>query len=75
MNLRTPAILRIVAGIVLVLLGSLWIAQGADLVRIQPILCFADCEPLVGGSIGWLIAGLVALAVGLLLLRRRGFRK
>jgi hypothetical protein len=62
------AIPGIVEGIVLVVLGSLWILQGADLMRIQSILCFADCEPLAGGSIVWLAAGLVALAVGLFLL-------
>lgn len=67
--------LRIGGGIVLVLLGALWALQGADLVHIRPILCFADCEPLVGGSIGWLIVGLVAFALGVLLLLRGRIRR
>ena len=62
--------LRIAGGIALVLLGSLWCLQGADLIHINPVLCFADCEPLVGGSTTWLVAGLVALAVGALVLTR-----
>lgn len=41
-------IARLALGALLVALGALWSLQGADLVRIRPILCFADCEPLVG---------------------------
>jgi hypothetical protein len=29
----------------------------------------ADCEPLVGGSAAWLIAGLIAMLAGTLLIR------
>jgi len=63
---------RIAVGFLLAALGVLWTLQGADLVRVKPILCFANCEPLEGGSTGWLIAGLVSLAIGLFLLMRRG---
>jgi hypothetical protein len=55
----------VVAGVILSLLGLLWILQGADVVRIQPILCVADCQPITGGSPGWLATGVVTLAVGL----------
>lgn len=58
------ALARVAAGLVLVLLGLLWMAQGADLVRIEPILCVADCEPVTGGSPGWLIAGVVSALTG-----------
>ncbi len=68
------AILRVGGGIVLVLLGALWSLQGADLVHINPILCFANCKPLVGGSITWLVVGLVAIAAGVLLLLRKRIR-
>jgi hypothetical protein len=61
-------VLRVGGGIVLVLLGALWSLQGADVVHIKPILCIADCEPLVGGSRTWLVVGLVAIAIGVLLL-------
>lgn len=65
-------VLRIGGGVVLVLLGALWALQGADLVHMNPILCFANCEPLVGGAVTWLIIGLAAVAIGgLVLLRER----
>jgi hypothetical protein len=60
-------------------LGLLWFLQGADLVHVRPILCVANCQPLQGGSIGWmtagalfLIGGLAAGAVGLRRRRPRG---
>ena len=58
-------VFKIVFGIVLFALGVLWALQGADLIRIKPILCMANCEPVVGGSITWLVVGIVAMAVGL----------
>ena len=66
----------VAAGGILSLLGVLWILQGADVVRMRPILCVADCEPVTDGSVGWLITGIVSLGVGGLLmgvpwLRRR----
>ncbi|WP_067137171.1 hypothetical protein [Microtetraspora malaysiensis] len=65
---------RIVGGTVLTLLGLLWTLQGADLVRIRPILCVAECRPVTGGSPVWLAIGVVAVVVGLWVLgapRRR----
>lgn len=65
---------RVVVGMVLVLLGLLWILQGADVVRMGPILCVANCQPITGGSPGWLAMGVVTLVVGLRVvgvLRRR----
>ncbi|WP_433216594.1 hypothetical protein [Microtetraspora malaysiensis] len=65
---------RIVGGTVLTLLGLLWTLQGADLVRIRPILCVAECQPVTGGSPVWLAIGVVTVVVGLWVLgvpRRR----
>jgi hypothetical protein len=70
-----PRAARMVVGILLVSLGVLWTLQGADLVRIKPIVCFANCEPLVGGSNTWLAVGLGCIAIGLFLLMRRRSRK
>jgi hypothetical protein len=67
-------IARVVLGVILMLLGLLWILQGADLIQIRPILCFADCQPLVGGSPLWLTIGVATLVIGLaitVLVRRR----
>lgn len=57
-------------GVALTLLGLLWLLQGADVVHVQPILCIANCEPVVGGSITWLIAGAFAMLGGIMLIRR-----
>lgn len=61
-------VFKLICGIVLTALGLLWSLQGADLIRMKPILCVANCEPVVGGSIAWLITGIVVTAVGLGLL-------
>ena len=61
-------VFKMIFGIVLTSLGLLWSLQGADLIRMKPILCVANCEPLVGGSMAWLIVGIVTMAVGLGLL-------
>lgn len=66
MTLRTIA--RILFGVALMLLGLLWLLQGADLVHIRPILCVANCKPLEGGSVGWMTAGALVLVVGLLVI-------
>jgi hypothetical protein len=65
-------ILRRTVGAILFLLGILWTLQGADILHIKPILCFANCEPLLGGSTTWLVIGLITAFVGALLAVRRG---
>jgi hypothetical protein len=69
---------KVAGGMVLILLGLLWILQGADVARMRPILCFANCQPITGGSPGWLAIGVVTLVVGLravgVLRRRRSHR-
>ncbi len=55
----------VIVGIIATLLGSLWFLQGADLVHIKPILCFANCEPITAGSLLWAIIGLVAFVIGI----------
>jgi hypothetical protein len=63
--MRTWTIARALLGVALILLGGLWALQGADLVRIGPILCVADCQPITGGSTMWLTIGIVTLLIGL----------
>jgi hypothetical protein len=72
MNWR--ALLWALLGVLSMLLGVLWLLQGADLLRVRPILCLANCEPVEGGSIGWMAAGALVLVVGLLAIAR-GFRR
>ena len=63
-------IVQIVIGLFALALGGLWFLQGTGLVVIEPIACVANCEKLVGPSLPWAIAGLVAILLGGLLLRR-----
>lgn len=53
-----------VLALIAVLLGGLWMLQGLGLVQMQPILCFANCDPIQGPSVTWAVAGAVLLAVG-----------
>jgi hypothetical protein len=57
-------ILLIIAGLIGVGLGGLWLVQGLGLVTIAPILCVADCQPLEGPSPTWAVIGFVVLAAG-----------
>ncbi len=52
-------------GVLVFLLGGLWFLQGADLVHLNPIACVAECEPLTGGSVEWMISGALAMLVGI----------
>lgn len=57
-------IVAIIFGIISSLLGLLWFLQGSDLVHIKPILCFADCQPIIGKSFQWQIVGAITFIVG-----------
>lgn len=51
-------------GIVAMLLGGLWLLQGLGVVQMQPLLCFANCEPVQGASVTWVVIGAAVLAAG-----------
>ncbi len=53
-----------VIGVVITLLGILWLLQGTGVLQVCPILCFADCECVRGGSAFWEAAGLIAFIIG-----------
>ena len=53
----------LVFGIVLALLGGLWLLQGLGLVHVRPILCFAECVAIQGPSSTWAIIGAVILVI------------
>jgi hypothetical protein len=55
-----------IVGPVLAMLGLLWFLQGAGLVRMCPVLCFADCECVEGGSLFWEIAGAITFTIGVI---------
>jgi len=53
-----------ISGVIVALLGLLWLLQGAGLLRLCPILCFADCECVTGGSLFWAIVGAITFIIG-----------
>ena len=63
-----------VLGVLVALLGALWLVQGLDIVHVRPVLCVADCEPVTGGSAQWTVVGAIALIVGVIL-ARAGLRR
>ena len=63
-NMNPKAIVLTVLGVVVAVLGTLWLVQGLGLIEIRPILCFADCEPIRGGSLLWTVIGAMALFIG-----------
>jgi hypothetical protein len=51
-------------GIILVIIGLVWFLQGTGILQLCPILCFADCECVTGGSRFWEAAGIIAVITG-----------
>lgn len=51
-------------GVVAVLLSGLWFLQGLGAVHMRPILCVADCAPVLGPSTAWAVIGSVVLLTG-----------
>ena len=68
-NMNPKPIGLAVIGVIVALLGTLWVVQGLGLIEIRPILCFADCEPITGGSLQWTVIGAIALFVGVAIAR------
>lgn len=62
--MKWGSVLAMLFGVLLVALGGLWFLQGSDVVHLAPILCVANCEPLVGRSPQWQAAGAVAVLAG-----------
>lgn len=62
------AVARVGVAVVMTLLGLLWVLQGADIVRIEPIGCVVECQPITGGSAKWLAIGALTMLGGLVLL-------
>jgi hypothetical protein len=68
-------VIIVIIGIILVSLGFLWFLQGSDIVHLQPILCFADCEPITGKSPLWQVIGVTTFVVGIILVGKSIKRK
>lgn len=65
MRLKQIAIL--IVGVISALLGLLFL-QGVGVLNQCPILCFADCECIIGGSPVWEVIGGAAFLVGIVII-------
>ena len=65
---RTGSVVVGVLGLGLTVLGGLWFLQGAGVVHMRPVLCVANCKP-VTKSVGWMIAGSIAIVAGIAVAR------
>lgn len=54
----------LVVGVIAILLGGLWLFQGLGLVKLAPILCFANCAAVQGPSLTWVGIGAVTALLG-----------
>jgi hypothetical protein len=64
-----------IVSLILILLGSLWFLQGTGIVHLDPVMCVAECEPITTTSPLWATIGAVAVAGGVLLIRKVFKRK
>ncbi len=67
--MNTKATILTILGVILALFGTLWVVQGLGIVQLGPILCVADCEPITGRSVQWTVIGVIALLVGIVIVR------
>ncbi len=67
--MNTKATILTIFGVILALLGTLWMVQGLGIIQLGPILCVADCEPITGRSVQWTVIGVIALLVGIVIVR------
>jgi hypothetical protein len=58
-------VIALIVGVIIALLGGLWLLQGLGLVHIEPVACVAECETLEGPSPMWAGIGGVTFLVGL----------
>ena len=69
-------IVGVLVGVFITFLGLLWFLQGAAIIQMRPILCVANCEPIVGRSPFWAATGVIAFIIGIVVVlfsaRRRG---
>ena len=50
------------------LLGAFWFLQGMGIINVCPILCFADCACIEGGSQFWSMVGAAVFLFGTLMM-------
>ena len=66
--MKGKQIAGVVIGAFIAFLGLLWTLQGTGILHIRPILCVTDCEEIVGVSLSWAIAGVIAFIIGIIII-------
>lgn len=54
-------------GVIVALLGLLWLLQGAAILQLCPVLCVMDCECVTSGSQFWEATGAIAFIIGIMI--------
>jgi uncharacterized membrane protein HdeD (DUF308 family) len=68
--MTVKVITLLLVGVIFIFLGLLWFLQGSDIIRLRPILCVANCEPLTGRSLLWQVVGAVVFIGGIVSMAR-----
>jgi hypothetical protein len=61
---KLKRIAAVIVGVILAILGLIWFLQGIAILNVCPVLCFADCECITGGSSFWAISGVISIIIG-----------
>lgn len=61
-------IAQIIFAAIAMLLGAFWFLQGVGILNVCPILCFANCACIVGGSLVWGTVGGVVFIIGIIII-------
>lgn len=68
LKMKWKFIAAALAGVIVTLLGLLWILQGAGILKLCPVLCIAQCECVTGGSQFWETIGAIAVIIGVVII-------
>lgn len=65
MRMKRKQLAGVLIGVLIALLGLLWFLQGAGVILLCPVLCITNCECVTGGSPFWVVAGAIAIMIGI----------
>jgi hypothetical protein len=63
--MKARKVAQIIFALIAMLLGGFWFLQGIAILNICPILCFADCACVEGGSLFWPLMGVGVFIIGI----------
>jgi hypothetical protein len=63
--MKIRKIAQMTFAVIAIFLGGFWFLQGVGMLNVCPILCFADCACIEGGSRSWSIVGAIFLITGI----------